>query len=240
MIFNNESKSINNFSNELQLNNNNIYNNSDIVNNNLLIENIKNPQENQNVLEELNNQNPELSNLNAIKKEEQFTNQTPCKGNILMSNNFIPKSKAKISNFLNTNKADNSNPNNNLIEREEKEIFNILKEDNIAFLQPNLEAIKKYQTKLDAQNTTEHITKFYSMKGEEMEYNECHENMKKYFLDVAKLEKNKLLAKNWNNSYNQNTALNNPNEQVLSNSKFNRKKLIYIHDSALQIRSIYN
>lgn len=241
MLNNTEIKHTNNFLNEPNFNN--FPNNSDVINNNLINETIKNPEENQNSLEELNNQNLETNKLNAIKKEDQLANQTPLKASSLVSNNFMPKSNAKISNSLNTTKAENSNTNNNLIEREEKEIFKVSKKDNFAFFQPNLEAIKKYQVKLDAQNATENITKFYSMKGEEIEFEEYFENMKNYFLDVAKLEKNKLLNKNWSNVNNQNATIinnNNPNEQVNCFNKLNRKKIIYIHDSALQIRSNFH
>ncbi len=146
----------------------------------------------------------------------------------------------KISNFLNTAKVENSNLNYNLNERDEKEIFNVSSnKDNFSFFNPNLEVIKKYQVKLDTSNVTENITKFYSIKGEEMDFNEHYESFKNYFLDVAKLEKKKLLCKNLNNYNNQSSTINNPNEPVKSNNKFNRKKIISIHDSAMQIRGIF-
>jgi hypothetical protein len=75
------------------------------------------------------------------------------------------------------------------------------------------------------------------MKGEEMEYDDYYRNMKNYFLDIAKIEKNKLLNKYLKSNNIQNNNVNNSNEEFNLQNKINGKKIIYIQDSALQIRS---
>lgn len=226
-------------------------NNNNLQNNNNILDfqepnHTKNPEDSNNQNNNINiDNNISQELIQQIKKEENIPNQTPLKGLINASNNninsFIAKSNSKISNFLNKTENINNNTNNNLIEKSDLNIFNVSEKDDFTYLEPDLEIIKKYQHKLNPMNITQNIAKFYSKKGQEINnYSEYYEDMKNYFTDIAKKEKNKLLSKNWNNSsnINNNVASNNINNNTNVN-QINRRKIIFIHDSAMQIRSVY-
>ncbi len=190
--------------------------------------------------------------ISDIKKEENIIpNQTPLKTlNNSNSNNinaFIVKSNSKISNFLNRPENSHNNTSDILVDKSELNIFNILHKENTTYLEPEIDIIKKYQQKLNPSNITPNISKFYSKKGEEINnLSEYYEDMRNYFNDISKKQKNKLLSKNLSNINNTTnlTTTNNNNQITLplnsnQNSNLtNNRKIIFIHDSAMQIRSI--
>ena len=180
---------------------------------------------------------PEISisnfqnNLDKLTKTENIitlNNQNELHTDYENNKNISPiKGNKNIIDVLNLTKQQNkqNNPDNNIIMKDiqdnsfinpsnqENSIYNCVRKDNFIFINPNLDEIQKYQKKLNPNFITDNIMKFYSIRGEEMNYNEYYEDMKNYFNDLNKKQKEK-------------------------NPRINKRKILYIHDSAMQLRSI--
>lgn len=202
-------KTANNLSNNFNIN--------EITNNNICVSNFNtsaNPAE----------ENTENLNINLSKKEENPSIPTPMKTipTILSSFPMNIINKKKECNQENNNNNAISNP-----QSYEKNLFTFVQKENFTFMQPDIQEIAKYQAKLLAPYVTDNIIKFYSLKGDDMNYSEYYEDMKNYFVDIKKKQRERFFS-----GIPQATRYN-PNQ-------FNKRKIIFIHDSAMQLRSKIN
>jgi len=187
---------------------------------------IKNSVEKINPEENINNPSQDTLNINN-KKGVQQNSQTPSK-DIMNNLSIIPQSN-------------NKSLNNSILEKEERNIFNITYKEKFVFFEPDLENIKKYQNKLNSNSITDKISKYYSLKSDNLTDSKFYEYFNNYISEIAIKEKKKLFTKNYINlnNNNNNVSINHENLNKINffNKEFNKRKIIYIHDSAMQLRS---
>ena len=121
--------------------------------------------------------------------------------------------------------SENKNKKNEDEKQDKKEaekdfLIPYVTEDSLYF-EPSIEELKKFQQKLQGENIHKNILNFYKIKGQEINNENYLQNLKFYFNEISKKEK----------------------EVFISNRKNNinksQKRIIFVHDSSMQIRSIF-